>query len=145
MSVEAGPPTTIRADTLGFERVLRNLVENALRYTDGPVTVSWGRSPEGVWLAVSDQGPGIPDAHKGRVFDRFHRVDTGRSRQLGGTGLGLAIVRELVERFGGTVDVEDVAPTGARFVVRLPEPGDPRHVQGEPSDTRGAAIGARAG
>jgi two-component system phosphate regulon sensor histidine kinase PhoR len=73
-----------------------------------------------VELSVTDTGIGIPDQDRPRVFERFYRVDKARSRELGGTGLGLAIVRHIVEGLGGRVWVEGNAPTGSRFVVRLP-------------------------
>ena len=73
-----------------------------------------------VELSVTDTGMGIPEMDRPRVFERFYRVDKARSRELGGTGLGLAIVRHIVEGLGGRVWVEGNAPTGSRFVVRLP-------------------------
>ena len=73
-----------------------------------------------VELSVTDTGIGIPEMDRPRVFERFYRVDKARSRELGGTGLGLAIVRHIVEGLGGRVWVEANAPTGSRFVVRLP-------------------------
>ena len=71
-------------------------------------------------LVVEDDGPGIPEADRERVFDRFTRLDEGRDRDAGGAGLGLAMVRAIVERHGGTVAVDAGALGGARFVVRLP-------------------------
>jgi signal transduction histidine kinase len=129
----------VLVDALGFERVVRNLVENALRYTEGPVDLAWGREPEGVWLAVCDAGPGVPDADKDKIFERFYRIDASRSRAVGGTGLGLAIVRELVEQFGGRVRCEDNHPVGARFVVTLPERDRSWSDQGAISDAQAEA------
>jgi signal transduction histidine kinase len=71
-------------------------------------------------LAVADDGPGVPTADRERVFERFARLDEARSRDRGGTGLGLAIVRDIVERHGGCVFLDDAASDGATFVVRLP-------------------------
>ena len=74
-------------------------------------------------LTVSDNGIGIPEADRPRVFERFYRVDKARSRELGGTGLGLAIVKHIVEGHGGQIWVEANQPMGTRFVVRLPSAG----------------------
>ena len=86
------------------------------------VTVSVEARGERVLIAVADNGVGISPAHLGRIFERFYRVDAGRSRELGGTGLGLAIVKHLVELMGGTVDVESEPGKGARFTLRLSSP-----------------------
>jgi two-component system phosphate regulon sensor histidine kinase PhoR len=71
-------------------------------------------------ITVSDNGLGIPEADRPRVFERFYRVDKARSRELGGTGLGLAIVKHIVEGHGGQINVEPNRPIGSRFIVRLP-------------------------
>ncbi|MFB6240764.1 MAG: sensor histidine kinase, partial [Gemmatimonadota bacterium] len=83
--------TTVRADADGLRSILRNLLGNAARYSpeDVPVTVSAAREGETVRVEVTDRGPGIPTAHHDRLFERFYRVDEGRSRDEGGTGLGL--------------------------------------------------------
>lgn len=112
-------------------QVLSNLLDNAVKYTpaNGTITVAAhrvsddGQQPEmatAMELSVTDTGIGIPDRDRPRVFERFYRVDKARSRELGGTGLGLAIVKHIVEGLGGRVWVEANAPTGSRFVVRLP-------------------------
>ncbi|HEY9474209.1 MAG TPA: ATP-binding protein [Mycobacteriales bacterium] len=107
-------------DPDGLRRVLANLVDNAVRHAASTVTVLVG--PENpVWTVVTvcDDGPGIPEADRDRVFDRFTRLDDGRSRQAGGAGLGLAIVRDMVRAHGGTVTLADAGP-GLRAVLRLP-------------------------
>ena len=71
-------------------------------------------------LVVSDSGPGIPAEHLPRVFERFYRVDAGRSRELGGTGLGLSIVKHMVEAMRGRVAVESEVGRGSTFTVSLP-------------------------
>ncbi len=76
------------------------------------------RDGDVVRLTVSDRGPGIPKGFEDRVFERFYRIDAGRSRAVGGSGLGLAIVKSQIEAMGGRVWVEQNAP-GARFVVEL--------------------------
>jgi two-component system phosphate regulon sensor histidine kinase PhoR len=105
-------------------QVLTNLLDNAVKYTPshGTITVDAkaAEQADAVELRVSDTGPGIPEADRPRVFERFYRVDKARSREMGGTGLGLAIVRHIVEGHGGQVWVEGLQPSGSRFVVRLP-------------------------
>jgi signal transduction histidine kinase len=104
-------------------QVLTNLLDNAVKYTPPRGTITIGAqvaAADMVDLSVSDTGPGIPEADRPRVFERFYRVDKARSRELGGTGLGLAIVKHIVEGHGGHVWVEGNRPTGSRFVVRLP-------------------------
>lgn len=103
-----------------IERVLLNLVDNAVKYGAAKVTVRGARKQGRVVVEIIDDGPGIPAEHIGRVFDRFYRVDHGRSRDKGGTGLGLAIVKQLAEAMGGTASVESELGKGARFVVELP-------------------------
>ncbi|MEU6724948.1 ATP-binding protein [Nonomuraea wenchangensis] len=109
-------PVVVRGDALDLSRVLTNLLDNASRHTSSKVEVAL--TADGV-LTVTDDGPGIPEQDRERVFNRFTRLDSGRSRDEGGTGLGLAIVRETVRAHGGTVVLEDAAP-GLRAVVRLP-------------------------
>jgi len=114
------------ADTKGVDQVLSNLLENAVKYSDahGHIGVS-ARIDEGwVRVEVADDGPGIKEKHRKRVFERFYRVDKGRSREQGGTGLGLAIVKHLVLAMGGSVGVDPREPHGCIFWVRLPLGGD---------------------
>ena len=110
-----------RIDRRALEQVVTNLLDNAIKYAGegAHVTVSVERRGERVEIAVADDGVGISPAHLGRVFERFYRVDPGRSREVGGTGLGLSIVKHLVELMGGTVDVESEPGKGARFTLRL--------------------------
>jgi signal transduction histidine kinase len=103
-------------------RVVRNLLANARRHAgkSGRVVLS-GTAAKGVLtVAVDDNGPGVPPAERERVFERFHRVDPARGRDLGGGGLGLAISREIVEAHGGRIWIEDSALGGARVAVELP-------------------------
>ncbi len=109
-------PVVVRGDALDLSRVLTNLVDNAVRHTSSKVEVAL--TADGT-LTVTDDGPGIPEEDRERVFNRFTRLDSGRSRDEGGAGLGLAIVRETVRAHGGTVHLEDAAP-GLRAVVWLP-------------------------
>jgi two-component system phosphate regulon sensor histidine kinase PhoR len=110
----------VKADVRALEQVLVNLVENGVKYTThGGVTISAARDEDGWTLSVADTGPGIERHHLARIFERFYRVDSGRSRDQGGTGLGLAIVKHLVQGMGGDAGVESGAG-GSRFWVRLP-------------------------
>ncbi|MEU6998230.1 ATP-binding protein [Nonomuraea sp. NPDC046570] len=109
-------PVVVHGDAIDLSRVLTNLMDNAVRHAAAKVEVSL--TADGV-LTVTDDGPGIPEQDRERVFNRFTRLDDGRSRDEGGAGLGLAIVRETVRAHGGTVCLEDAGP-GLRAVVRLP-------------------------
>jgi signal transduction histidine kinase len=103
-------------------RAVRNLLDNAQHHATSAVTIGLRDGGDTVTLAVDDDGPGVPQADRDRVFERFARLDDARTRSGGGTGLGLAIVREIVEHHGGSVAVHDRAngTRGARFVVTLP-------------------------
>ncbi|TDD71394.1 HAMP domain-containing protein [Jiangella aurantiaca] len=108
-----------RAHRDSLSRVLRNLVDNAVRHASSQVTVSVSGGGGSARVAVADDGAGVPEADRVRIFERFTRLDDARDRDAGGSGLGLAIAREIVVVHGGTLVVEDAAP-GARFIVRLP-------------------------
>ena len=112
---------SIRADGAKLHDALRNLVANAIAYAPERSTIAIDAAPENgrVALAVSDQGPGIPEEDLSRVFERFYRVDKSRTRDPGGTGLGLAIVKHLVELHGGAVRVENRPEGGARFTITI--------------------------
>jgi signal transduction histidine kinase len=116
VEVEAIGPTVVRGSAVQLRRVVANLLDNAARHARSKVNVS----VEPGRLVVDDDGPGIPDGERERVFERFHRLDEARTRDAGGTGLGLAIVRALVERHGGSVRAESTPAGGARLVVELP-------------------------
>ena len=116
----------LRADPTAARQVLQNLVENAVRYTStGSVTLRaqrWGQTG-GIRFTVQDTGVGIPPEHLPRIFERFYRVDAGRSRDVGGTGLGLAIVKHLVEAHNG--DVEASSQPGRGTSINVVFPGTP--------------------
>jgi two-component system phosphate regulon sensor histidine kinase PhoR len=119
------PPeaSAVEGDPRALEHVLSNLVDNAVKYCPPGtrVVVSAAKlDEERVRLVVSDTGPGIPPEHLPRVFERFYRVDAGRSRELGGTGLGLSIVKHMVEAMRGKVAVESEVGRGSTFTVSLP-------------------------
>ncbi len=105
-------------------RSVFNLVDNAIKYsTPGSrVIVRTAESDKYVQIEVIDNGPGISADEVGRVFDRFYRVDKGRSRRQGGAGLGLAIVKELMHSMNGTVSASSVEGQGATFTLTLPKP-----------------------
>jgi signal transduction histidine kinase len=109
---------TVHGDREELARVVRNLLDNAVRFARARVELSLAERDGHVELSVADDGPGVPAAARERVFERFGRLDEGRARDAGGTGLGLAIVREVVVAHGGSVTV-DGAP-GARFLISLP-------------------------
>jgi two-component system phosphate regulon sensor histidine kinase PhoR len=119
LRTEVPDGTVVKGDARALEQVLVNLVENGVKYTgEGNVTVAAAREDDRIVISVSDTGPGIDRHHLPRIFERFYRVDAGRSREQGGTGLGLAIVKHLVQAMGGDVGVESGAG-GTRFWVRL--------------------------
>ncbi|TLF80835.1 sensor histidine kinase [Nocardia cyriacigeorgica] len=101
-------------------RVLGNLVDNAQRHAAATVRVGLTRSAGTAIIDVADDGSGVPEADRERIFQRFVRLDEARSRDDGGAGLGLAIVRDVVERHQGAIRVEGAPQGGARFVVELP-------------------------
>ncbi len=113
----------VRGDRTALAQVVRNLVDNAARHAEAAMAVAVREDERGVEIVVEDDGPGIPEEQRRRVFERFVRLDEARARDAGGSGLGLAIVREIVLAHGGTVAVGSSALGGARFVVRLPAPG----------------------
>ena len=121
------PEVWVDPDKLG--QVIDNLLENAARHGEGLITVSLRHDPDGVVLAVTDEGPGVPEHQATRVFGRFWK---GPDR--GGTGLGLYVVRGLVEAHGGRVALVPPETGGARFVVVLPA--------GEPERTEATGAGA---
>jgi signal transduction histidine kinase len=100
--------------------VVRNLLDNAARHAASTVTVGVRETGPWVVLTVDDDGPGVPPGDRERVFERFARLQEGRSRDQGGTGLGLALSRRIVEHHGGRIHVEEAPGGGARFVVSLP-------------------------
>jgi len=123
LRLEISPDAThVWADPTAIRQVLTNLVDNAVRHTnDGSVTVFSRRALGGVAVGVSDTGIGIPSEHLARIFERFYRVDAGRSRSEGGTGLGLAIVKHLVEGHGGRVRAESAVGRGTTIWAELPD------------------------
>ncbi|HEX4847213.1 MAG TPA: ATP-binding protein [Novosphingobium sp.] len=112
----------VLGDAGQLEQVLRNLIDNALKYgdPDQPVRVSVARGDSRVRLSVADRGAGIAPEHLPHLTRRFYRTDPGRSRASGGTGLGLAIVKHIVERHSGTLEIDSVVGEGTTVTVVLP-------------------------
>ena len=118
------PALTVTGDATRLEQALQNLASNALRHTPpgGRIRLEAFEADGSVVLAVEDTGPGIPEEHLGRVFDRFYKVDVSRTGTAlpSGTGLGLSIVQAIVTQHGGTVGISNTPGAGARFEIRLP-------------------------
>ena len=113
----------VQGDEQQLEQLVRNIVDNALKYgaEDGRVAVSLSRDESrGVLLAVADEGEGISPDHLPHLTRRFYRIDAGRSRASGGTGLGLALVKHIVERHRGRLDIASTQSKGTTVTVRLP-------------------------
>jgi two-component system, OmpR family, phosphate regulon sensor histidine kinase PhoR len=113
------------ADAKALDQIMVNLLDNAVKYTtpNGHVWATACELPDAIRIEVRDDGPGISDKHRERVFERFYRADPSRSREAGGTGLGLSIVKHLVESMGGEVGVNPNEPQGSTFWLRLPKAG----------------------
>lgn len=121
VSVDAHGVQAVRTHADGglVQQAVRNLVDNAARHAVSSIALSSGRDGEGAWIAVDDDGAGVPEAERDRVFERFVRLDDARSRDAGGSGLGLAIVAEIARAHGGSATVQPSPLGGARFVLRL--------------------------
>lgn len=117
-----GRAMTIMADLTLFHQLLFNLLHNAIRHTPahGSVRVEWSPGHDRLRLAVHDTGMGIAPEHLPRIFDRFYRVDTARTRNVGGSGIGLAICRWIVEAHDGSISVVSEPGSGSIFTVDLP-------------------------
>lgn len=120
--VDASPGVHIEASRNQMVSMMRNLIENAVKYSDdgGSVTVSLRSDDGGVRFEVADDGIGVPERDIERVFERFYRVDRARTRETGGTGLGLSIVRNVVLAHGGQVDLSSTEGSGTTVLVQLP-------------------------
>jgi signal transduction histidine kinase len=113
-------PVRVRGDVALLRQVMRNLADNAARHARAGVVFGAVATPEGAAVTIEDDGDGIAEVDRDRVFERFVRLDDARARDAGGSGLGLAIVREIVRAHGGDVQVDAGMTGGARFVVSLP-------------------------
>jgi two-component system phosphate regulon sensor histidine kinase PhoR len=128
VEVSCPPGITVAASPLLLARALGNLLQNAVAHSDpgGRVLLTGTAAPRGVVVSVRDWGSGIAPEHLPRIFERFYRVDAGRSRRRGGSGLGLAIVKHIAIAHGGTVTVESAPGEGSTFTISLPTPDGSR-------------------
>lgn len=126
LEIDAPRAAVVNGDTVALTTMVRNLVDNALRYTQpgGRVAVAVATTEEQVTVTVSDDGIGIPRDDRERIFERFYRVDRARSRETGGTGLGLSIVKNVAHAHAGSVRVQSAVGVGSTFTVELPAAGD---------------------
>lgn len=122
LEIDVPPGTQVMANGAQLERMLGNLLDNALRYGSPPIRVEATPQPASVLIAVEDRGPGVPRPFEPELFGRFARADKSASRLTGGTGLGLAVVRALARANGGDAWYEPNVAAGARFVVELGAP-----------------------
>ena len=128
LSVTGNEGALVRGDRAFLRMALVNLLDNAVKYSPSGSTIRISLHPgstsppppEFVEVAIQDEGPGIPEAARRRVFDRFYRLDEARTRDSGGFGLGLPIAKWAVEAHGGSIDVKAALPTGAIFCINLP-------------------------
>jgi len=124
VSIEiTGERFAITANRQMIDELLYNLIDNAIKYNreGGTVSVALDREDGMCKIAVSDTGIGIPPEHRGRVFERFYRVDKSRSKATGGTGLGLSIVKHIAEHHGGRVELESAEGVGTTVVCYVVE------------------------
>ena len=123
VTVNCAPGLKANIERQLLEQAVTNLVDNAIKYSDEEkaVVVEGRGEGEEVVISVRDEGPGIEPQHMSRLFERFYRVDKGRSRKLGGTGLGLAIVKHVTTVHGGRVDVASTPGEGSTFSICLPQ------------------------
>ena len=114
---------TARINKHLIEQAISNLLDNAVKYSDKKtgIEVSAHRDEDKLVIVVKDEGYGISQEHIPRLFERFYRIDKGRSREEGGTGLGLAIVKHIVNTMHGTIDVESTLGVGTTFIVKIPQ------------------------
>lgn len=125
LDIDTPRAAMVNGDPVTLATMVRNLVDNALRYTQpgGKVAVAVTTTDEQVTVTVSDDGIGIPRDDRERIFERFYRVDRARSRETGGTGLGLSIVKNVAHAHAGSVRVQSAVGVGSTFTVELPVAG----------------------
>ena len=120
----------VKVDKYGIERVILNILTNAIKYTPensikytpegGEIKIYVGFVYNDAYIKVIDNGIGIPEKDLPRVFERFYRVEKARAREMGGTGLGLAIAKEIIEQNNGSINIKSVQGKGTEVVIRIP-------------------------
>jgi len=117
-----GAEVPVLGDRTALGTAVDNLLDNAVKYSPAGqrVRIDVGADHDEAWIAVTDQGPGIPADETERIFERFYRTDKNRSRELGGTGLGLSIVKNVVTAHRGRVLLDTALGQGSTFTIRLP-------------------------
>ena len=112
----------VKADKYGIERVILNILTNAIKYTpeNGNIKIYVGFVYNDAYIKVIDNGIGIPEKDLPRVFERFYRVEKARAREMGGTGLGLAIAKEIIEQNNGSINIKSIQGKGTEVVMRIP-------------------------
>ncbi len=105
-----------------MKELFNNLITNAIKYNKPKGTIKINVTVEGndALFVIEDTGVGIPEESRPRIFERFYRVDKGRSKKMGGTGLGLSIVKHIVNYYGGSIKLESTLGVGSKFTVKLP-------------------------
>lgn len=119
----ACPQITIFADRLMFAQMLRNFIENAIKYNvpNGQIRISAEAKGSVLNISVQDTGIGIPEEEKPYIFEPFYRIEGSRNKHYGGTGLGLALAKEVIQLYLGNVTVADVNPEGSVFTITFPD------------------------
>lgn len=122
LEVDVASNTFIHANKNRIKQMLINLIDNAIKYNveNGKVSVKAHKANGKTFISVKDTGIGIPEKHHSRIFERFYRVDKGRSRNMGGTGLGLSIVKHIVNLYNGDISVISKPGQGTEFIIQLP-------------------------
>lgn len=116
-------PLSIYGNTQQLRELFNNLITNAIKYNkpQGKVEISVNAETDDIIIIIEDTGVGIPEDAKQRIFERFYRVDKGRSKKVGGTGLGLSIVKHIVNFYNGSIELQSKEMEGSRFIIRLPK------------------------
>src|SRR5262249_50037829 len=122
LSCRCAPDVIISGDSAWIERLVLNLVDNAIKFSrsGGQVTIRVSEEGQTATLEVEDDGIGIPREALPHIFERFYRVDPARSNRSDGAGLGLSLVKWAVDQHRGSIDVESIPGEGSRFRVKLP-------------------------